>query len=205
MRRGTVPRTLLIVDDDADTRELVSSALRRRGWEVVAAANAEDAVERVRGEDVEVVVADVQLGGTSGIDLCHKLGEMAPDVPVIMVTGHGSMDTAVASIRAGAYDFITKPISVDALALAADRAARHRELSSEVRRLREAVRGRSVAGIVGDSQPIREVLGMIDQVSDSDATVLITGESGTGKELVARALHDRSPRAKSPFVAINKS
>jgi len=79
----------------------------------------------------------------------------------------------------------------------------HRELSSEVRRLREAVRGRSVAGIVGDSQPIREVLGMIDQVSDSDATVLITGESGTGKELVARALHDRSPRAKSPFVAIN--
>jgi two-component system, NtrC family, response regulator AtoC len=198
-----VDRKLLFVDDDADTRELIASALRRRNWSVSTASTADEGLDRLRTDDVHVVVTDVQLGGMTGIELCQKISEIAPDVPTIVVTGHGNMDVAVAAIRAGAYDFITKPISVDALALAAERAARHRELSSEVRRLREVVRGREAAGIVGDSPAIRTVLDLIDQVSDSDATVLITGESGTGKELVAKALHDRSPRAKAPFVAIN--
>ena len=196
--------SILVVDDDADTRELIVDSLVRRGYTATSVPTGNDALEAVRHTDLDVVVTDYQLGGMTGIDLCRRLSELRPDLPVIVLTGHGNMELAVASIRAGAYDFITKPISEDVLQLAVARARQHRELKYEVGRLRDVVSGtRKPVNIVGDSAPIRHILELIDQVADSDASVLVTGESGTAKELVARAIHERSHRAAAPFIAIN--
>jgi two-component system response regulator HydG len=150
-----------------------------------------------------VVVTDVQMTGMSGIELCQELRQRYPDLLPLVLTGQGGLDTAIAAIRAGAYDFITKPVKVDALAIAVGRALEHLSLRREVRRLRIADRELPIDGIAGSSPAIRETIEMIRRVADSDATVLVTGESGTGKELVARALHNLSPRRDQPFVAVN--
>ncbi|MFL6194023.1 MAG: sigma-54-dependent transcriptional regulator, partial [Thermoanaerobaculia bacterium] len=127
-----------------------------------------------------------------------------PDLLPLVLTGQGGLDTAIAAIRAGAYDFITKPVKVDALAIAVQRALEHLSLQREVQRLRrDMAKDTPIDGIAGSSPTIRETIEMIRRVADSDATVLVTGESGTGKELVARALHRLSPRAAEPFVAVN--
>ena len=194
---------ILVVDDDRDTAEVLREGLGKRGFSADAAVSAEDALVRLRESEYDVVVTDVQLGALSGIELCQRVAESRPDVPVIVVTGFGSMETAIAAIRAGAYDFITKPIAMDALVIALGRAVGHRQLKSEVRRLREAVASRQGGAIVGESPAVRRLLDLIEQVAESDATVLITGESGTGKELVAREIHSRSPRAEHPFTAVN--
>jgi two-component system response regulator HydG len=195
---------VLVVDDDDDTRELLGGALRRRGHDPVAFHAGDPALAHARTHDVDVAVVDVLLGGESGLDLARKLAQARPDLPVIVVTGHGNMDVAVEAIRAGAYDFITKPVNVEELALAVSRAIEHKQLRSEVRVLREQMAaGRAPSGIVGDSAAIRRVVELVEQVADSDASVLITGESGTGKELVARAVHERSRRRDAPFVAVN--
>jgi len=194
---------VLVVDDDRDTSELLRDGLSKRGFTAECAVSAEDALMRLREQEFDVVVTDIQLGALSGIDLCQRVAENRPDVPVIVVTGFGSMETAIAAIRAGAYDFITKPIAMDVLVIALGRAVGHRQLKSEVRRLREAVASRKSGAIVGDSPAVRRLLDLIEQVADSDATVLITGESGTGKELVAREIHARSARGEHPFTAVN--
>jgi DNA-binding NtrC family response regulator len=194
---------ILLVEDEPDCRTLMAAMLTRRGFEVSEAADNEAALDVIRAHPVDAVVTDVQLGSASGISLCRQLAELVPDVPVIVATGHGNLDVAVEAIRAGAYDFIMKPITSDTFVIALERAVRHRRLTSEIRRLRHDDGGRVPATIVGESTAIRHVNELIDQVADSQATVLITGESGTGKELVARALHERGQRAKGPFVAVN--
>jgi len=203
LRPASMGGHILVVDDDRDTAEVLRDGLVKRGFSAEAAISAEDALVRLRELEFDVVVTDVQLGALSGIELCQRIAESRPDVPVIVVTGFGSMETAIAAIRAGAYDFITKPIAMDALVIALGRAVGHRQLKSEVRRLREAVASRHGGAIVGESPAVRRLLDLIEQVAESDATVLITGESGTGKELVAREIHTRSPRGEHPFVAVN--
>src|SRR5690242_360684 len=144
------------------------------------------------------------MAGISGIELCTELRQRHPDLLPIVLTGQGGLDTAIAAIRAGAYDFITKPVKVDALAIAVGRAIEHLSLKREVKRLRSAAdRDVPIDGIAGNSPAIRETIEMIRRVADNDATVLVTGESGTGKELVARALHNLSPRRDQAFVAVN--
>src|SRR5690242_17570447 len=144
------------------------------------------------------------MTGMSGIDLCVELRQRYPDLLPLVLTGQGGLDTAIAAIRAGAYDFITKPVKVDALAIAVQRAVEHLSLQREVMRLRrDAHKDLPIDGIAGNSPAIRETIELVRRVSDSDATVLVTGESGTGKELVARALHSLSPRRDQPFVAVN--
>jgi DNA-binding NtrC family response regulator len=195
---------VLIVDDEREMCEFVASGLGRRGFEPSWCLSADEALALLATRPFGAVLADLNMPGTTGIELCREIAARQPDVPVLVVTAFGSLDTAVAAIRAGAYDFITKPFEIDALALALDRAVKHGALREEVRRLRRAVKDARISGeILGESRAIRQVTELVDGLADAEATVLITGESGTGKELVARALHMRSRRSAGPFVAIN--
>ena len=195
--------TILVVDDDVDTATLLRDVLRRRGFEAIEVHSAAECLERLRSRPVDIVVTDVQMPGMSGIELCQELRDHHPDVLAIVVTGLGVLDTAIGAIRAGAYDFIIKPVKADALAISVSRAMEHLTLKQELKSLRLAAKDAPADGIVGNSAAIRETVDMIRRVSDSDATVLVIGESGTGKELVARALHNSSPRRDHPFVAVN--
>ena len=196
---------VLLVDDDEDTRTLLHEGLKRRGFSVEAVESAQACLDWVRDHDVDVVVTDVQMPGISGVELCDQLRERHPHVLAIVLTGLGTYDTAIAAVRSGAYDYLAKPVKMDALVVALERAFGHLAVSREVRRLRQAVDvAVPIPSLIGSSPAIREMSTMIRRVADVDATVLITGESGTGKELVARALHDLSPsRRGAPFVAIN--
>jgi two-component system response regulator AtoC len=205
MNAGTTGGRILFVDDDQVLCETIEVGLRRRGFGVTWRTSAVEALGALELETFDAVVTDLNLKGTSGIDLCSRVIEGRPDVPVIVLTAFGSLETAVQSIRVGAYDFISKPVEIEVLAIAIERAIRHKRLREEVKRLRdEAARGPlRAADLVGESEAMLRLHGLIDRVADSEASVLIMGESGTGKELVARALHARSRRARGPLIAIN--
>ena len=195
---------VFVVDDEREMADLVQLGLKKRGFQVVTFGSGADALAAMTEHDIDVVVTDLNMKGMSGLELCQRIVADRPDVPVLVLTAFGSFETAVGAIRAGAYDFVTKPVEIEALAIAVRRAGEHRQLRGEVKRLREVVastRGRG--DLVGASPAMHQVYDLIDQVSVTDATVLITGESGTGKEVVARAIHERSRRKAGPFVAIN--
>jgi DNA-binding NtrC family response regulator len=198
-----VNRSVLIVEDDQDTALLLAESLRRRGFKVDAVYSGEACLEFLQREHVDVVVTDVRMPGMTGIELCQHIRDTYPDVLPLVITGVGGIDMVIEAIRAGAYDYITKPVKVDALEIAVGRAIEHLELQRELKRLRTANAAMAIDGIAGESEAIKQTVAMIRRVADSDATVLITGESGTGKELVARALHHLSPRRDQPFVAVN--
>jgi two-component system response regulator AtoC len=196
--------TVFVIDDEREMVDLIALGLKKRGFTVVPFVSGADAVAAIPGRDVDVIVTDLNMKGMTGLELCQRVAQDRPDIPVLMLTAFGSFETAVGAIRAGAYDFVTKPVEIEALAIAIRRAAEHRALRGEVRRLREVVantRGRGE--LLGASPAMQQVFQLIDQVSTTDATVLITGESGTGKEVVAREIHNRSRRAGGPFVAVN--
>lgn len=197
---------IFIIDDDQSMCELLQADLTRRGAEVAWKLTAEPAVEEIINGNYDVVLTDLNMPGMNGIDLCQRVADSRPDIPVIMLTAFGSLDTAVAAIRAGAYDFVTKPVDNDILALTLERALKHHALEEQVKRLNETVqRYQGMNDMIGDSRPMRELADQLARIADVDASVLITGESGTGKELVARALHKQSRRKEGPFIAINCS
>jgi two-component system, NtrC family, response regulator AtoC len=195
---------ILVVDDEADMCETIAADLSARGFQVTWRTSPEEAFLLLAQQEFDVVVTDLQMPGMSGVQLCERIVQNRPDIPVIVITAFGSMDTAIASIRAGAYDFLPKPFPFEQLAVTAERALRYRALQQEVRRLRLAVaETRSFQDLVGESPRMRELYDLVDRVAQTDSSVLVQGESGTGKELVARALHRRSARSEGPFVAIN--
>jgi DNA-binding NtrC family response regulator len=195
---------VLIVDDDREMCRLLESALGKKGYTVASRQSAAEAFDLVVAEDFDAVITDLNMKGMNGLALCERIVANRPDVPTIVITGFGNMETAIAAIRAGAYDFITKPFEIDALELTLQRAVQHRSLREEVKRLRQVVTERGRDGeLLGRSPAMTRVYDMIARLGDSEASVLITGESGTGKEVVARALHDKSRRRGGPFVAIN--
>jgi len=196
--------TALIVDDDDAMCRMLESGLRSSGHETASAVSADTALELLRSREFDVVITDIRMRRIDGLELCRRVVELRPDVPVIVITAFGSMEAAIEAMRAGAYDFITKPFGLDTIRLVVRRAVQHRALSRRVERLEQALReGREFENLLGSSPPMRQLVDIVERVAPSDTVVLVTGESGTGKELVARALHRRSLRRDGPFVAVN--
>jgi two-component system, NtrC family, response regulator AtoC len=197
------PIRVLIVDDDEPLCQTIEAGLVKRDFDVSWRTSGEDALALLDTGDFHVVVTDLHMARLDGIELCKRVAERRPDIPVVVLTSFGSFDSAVAAIRAGAYDFISKPVQMDVLAIALRRAAEHKLLREEVRRLRSAAPASEGGELLGTSPAMRAVRDVIARVADSEASVLITGESGTGKEVVARSLHSTSRRQAGPFVAVN--
>ncbi|HEY4059109.1 MAG TPA: response regulator, partial [Kofleriaceae bacterium] len=196
--------TVFVIDDEREMVDLIALGLKKRGFTTVPFTNGADALAAIGSRDVDLIITDLNMKGTTGLEVSQKVAQDRPDIPVIVLTAFGSFETAVGAIRAGAYDFVTKPVEIEALAIAVRRAVEHRALRGELKRLNEVVantRGRG--DLIGASPAMQTVYQLIDQVSATDATVLITGESGTGKEVVARAIHERSRRKDGQFVAVN--
>jgi two-component system response regulator AtoC len=195
---------VLIVDDERSMCEALAAGLAPKGFQTTWTTAASKALDVLATTPVDVVLTDLNMREMNGLELCERVVANRPDVPVVVITAFGSFDTAVAAIRAGAYDFITKPVKLEALVLALERAVQHRTLREEVKQLRQLVgAARAFDEVLGESPAMRRVFELLSRIADSDATVLITGESGTGKEVVARALHHRGRRSQGPFVAIN--
>jgi two-component system response regulator HydG len=196
--------TILFVDDDPELCELVRFGLEPHEIAVVSRTRAHDAFVLLSSSEFDCVVTDLEMPGMHGFELIERIVVNRPDVPVIVLTGRGNFPTAVAAMRAGAYDFVTKPVDLAALALAVRRAAERRALRAEVSRLRRVVaEARRFDTLVGASAAMQQVYAAVEQVAPTDATVLITGQSGTGKEMAARAIHNQSRRAAEPFIAVD--
>jgi DNA-binding NtrC family response regulator len=195
---------ILVVDDEVNARSALAELLRDEGYDVETAADAFKALGKYESFSPHVVVTDLKMPGMDGIELVQKL-RAAEDAPAIVVmTAFGAVQSAVAAMRAGAADYLTKPLDFDELLVVLDKVFETQALQRETRQLRARVRDRVAPNnIVGSSPPMQRVFEVVDQVAPSKATVLITGESGTGKELVANALHMRSPRANGPFVKLH--
>ena len=195
---------ILVVEDDQDMRAELERVLKKRGFQVTLCESAESALVAVASTPFDAVVTDINMRGTSGIELCDRIVRNHRNLPVIIVTGFGTMETAIATMRAGAFDFLTKPFNAEQLVLVVGRAIEHFQLREEVKRLRREVsEAHPFEDIVGRSAPMKNMLEILERVAETEATLLITGESGTGKELVARALHARSRRKEGPMIAIN--
>lgn len=195
---------MLVVDDDESLRRVLEFQLAEAGYQVLSAADGESALDLFTSREVACLLTDLRMPGLSGLDLVRRAGAIQPDTPSIVLTAFGDTDTAVEALRAGAFDYVTKPFNRDEVLLAIEKALTYGRALSENRNLRRLVHARfRIAGIVGESTAIRRVLDLVERVAASDVTVVVTGESGTGKELVARAIHSASARARMPFIALN--
>jgi two-component system response regulator AtoC len=203
---------ILVVDDDAEMCALLVAALGKRGFDVTTRTSGDAAIALLDDADFDAVVADLNMPGTSGLDVCAWVSSNRVDTPVVVITAFGSLETAVAAIRSGAYDFVTKPFEIETVALTLTRAVAYRRLRSEVRRLRQAAAtdaldqaeiGLPGTMLLGRSPPMRRMYDTLMRAAATETSVLVTGESGTGKELAARALHDKGRRASGAFVAVN--
>jgi two-component system, NtrC family, response regulator AtoC len=196
--------SVLVVDDQAAIRESMVITFRREGYSVASAESGEEALELLLRKPFDLVVTDLRLNGINGVEVLKQTKELFPDTEVVVMTAYGTIEGAVEAIKAGAYDYLTKPFQPEELTLVSQRALERRGLTQRVRLLEEAVRGHHpFEDIISASEAMSDVLKMIDQVARLDSTVLITGESGTGKELAARALHGLSPRKDKPLVIVN--
>jgi DNA-binding NtrC family response regulator len=195
---------ILVVDDEVNARTALAELLRDEGYEVEMAADAFKALGKYESFSPHIVVTDLKMPGMDGVELVKKIRSSEDPAAVIVMTAFGAVQTAVDAMRAGAADYLTKPINFGELVLVLDRVLETEHLRKETRQLRARV-GERVApdNIVGNSPPMQQVFEIVEQVAPSKATVLITGESGTGKELIANALHQRSPRAKGPFIKLH--
>ena len=194
--------TVLAVDDDQANLDSLERILAREGWRFLRAASGPSALELLRGEPVDVVLTDLMMPGMSGQELLRGVRAIAPEVEIVLMTAYGTVEAAVAAMKDGAYDFLTKPLKRHAVIKSVTQALEKRRLLQENKQLRARLAG-AAQPIVGQSPSLRATLDVIRQAAPSSATVLLLGESGTGKELYARALHEHSPRAAGPFVPIN--
>ncbi len=196
--------SIFVVDDDAAMGALLEEGLAERGYAVRAFGGGEAVLRALDEDEPDVLITDLRMAGMDGLALTREVVRRRPDLPVVLLTAFGDLDAAVGAIRAGAWDFLSKPVDFDTLAIAVDRAARHHALRREVRRLRRHRReDDALPGVIGDSPPMRRAAELVRRAARTDAPVLLVGETGTGKELFARALHALSDRADQPFVPVN--
>ena len=196
--------TILIIDDEKNIREGLSAALELDGYSVKLAANGAEGLALIEKGDIDLVITDLRMPGISGEEVLAKVRGESPGIPVIVLTGHGSIDTAVDAMRNGAYDFLTKPLSLDRLSLIVKRALAGRELEIRHSSLQQELDAKaSFESIIGKSAEMQRIFQMVRKAADSKASVLITGESGTGKELIANALHNLSPRKNHPSIKVH--
>jgi two-component system nitrogen regulation response regulator NtrX len=193
--------TILIIDDEKSIRNTLQEVLEYEHHKVDLATNGAEGLELFSNGTYDMVLCDIKMPGMDGIEVLEKLHERAYDVPVIMISGHGNIDTAVEAIKKGAYDFIEKPLDLNRLLVTMRNATERNDLVTETKVLKRQIS--KTYDIVGESPAIIKVKEMIERVAPTDARILITGDNGTGKELVARWLHEKSPRASMPFVEVN--
>ncbi len=195
---------ILVVDDERSMQEFLEIFLRREGYDVVTAGDVDTAIAHLESDEIDLVITDMQMPEKTGLDLLLAAREVSPETILIVVTAFGTTDSAIAAMKEGAYDYLTKPFKVDELRIVIEKALEKKILSNENSRLRRELRSHSRdRNIIGNSSAIQEVYDLIAQVAETKINVLVSGESGTGKELVARAIHEQSDRYDQPFVAIN--
>ncbi len=195
---------ILVVDDEPVQREMIGGFLKKQGFEVIAADSAERALELFRQDAFDLVLTDQKMAEMSGLELLQAVHTINAETPVILITAFGTIEAAVAALKHGAIDYLTKPLNLDELLYRIRQVSDRYRIINENRELREALQDRHrIEGIIGESGPMLEVLSIVRRVAPSEATVLIRGESGTGKELIAKAIHFGSPRARGPLVKVN--
>lgn len=196
--------SILVVDDEPNYLVVLSELLKDEGFEVFTASDGTQGLKIIEDVDLDIVITDMQMPGMNGLEFLQKIKEKNQDLPVIVITAFAEVDKAVTAMQAGAYNYLAKPFSNDELIITLKKGAHHYSLIRENTRLRDEIRGKSgFSGMVGKNPKMLQVYQLIEKVSPTHASVLITGESGTGKELVAKAIHMNSPRDKEPFIAVN--
>ncbi len=198
-------RNILIVEDEVKMRRILEVNLRER-YNVLLANNGDEALSIIKGNEVNLILTDLKMPGKDGISLLHDVKDFAPDIPVILITAYGTIESAVQAMKEGAYDYILKPLKIDEIEVAVEKALSHARLIDENRSLREELKtSYGFDNIISVNPNMLKILELVGQIADSKATVLLQGESGTGKELVARAIHYRSQRSRGPFIVVNCS
>lgn len=197
---------LLAVDDDPGILEMERDVLSAEGYVVETALSGEDAIRRAHESPFDIVLSDLRMPSMDGLDLLKEFAEIDPEMPVIILTGHGDITSAVASIKNGAYDYLTKPLHVQKLVITVEKALERRQLRANIDLLQKQIRGRDHLGaLIGTCPAVQQVFQKIEHVAPTNSTVLILGDSGTGKEMVAKEIHRLSPRHDRPFVALSCS
>ena len=196
--------TILVIDDEKNIREGLSMALEDEGYEVITAEDGKKGLEKALYDAVDLIITDLRMPLISGEEILKKVVTELPSIPVIVLTGHGTVELAVEAMRIGAYDFLTKPLDLDRLFRLVKRALENRALVLQKKELEERLeKNTSIENIIGNSSAIRKIFEEIKKVAPTKATVLITGESGVGKELVANAIHNFSQRKSKPFIKVH--
>jgi DNA-binding NtrC family response regulator len=194
---------ILVVDDERSIRNTLREILEYEKFKVEEAEDGQKALNILKKKSFDLMLCDIKMPKTDGMDLLELSMKIHPDMPVVMISGHGNIETAVDAIKAGAYDFIEKPIDLNRLLVTVRNALDKSSLVEETKTLRKKISGKKGSDIIGESKAINEVKEMIEKVAPTDARVLITGSNGTGKELVARQIHAHSERSKKPFIEVN--
>jgi len=195
---------ILVVDDEQSMQEFLEIFLRREGFDVVTAGDVDTAIAHLESDEIDLVITDMQMPGKNGLDLLLAARKVSPETILIVITAFGTTDSAIAAMKEGAYDYLTKPFKVDELRIVIEKALEKKILSNENTRLRRELRSHSRdRNIIGHSRAMQEVYELIAQVAETKTNVLVSGESGTGKELVARAVHAASPRASGSFIPVD--
>ncbi|MEO8168104.1 MAG: sigma-54 dependent transcriptional regulator, partial [bacterium] len=194
-------KSLLVVDDDKAIRESLRMILHYAKYDVHFAEDGASALSQVAAASFDLVLLDIKMAGMDGLEVLRKIKEIDNDLPVVMISGHGTIETAVESTRMGAYDFLQKPLDKDKLLIVVRNAMDRKQLLVENKLMKEKVEGKNV--ILGESQKIKDLLALIDRIAAADSRVFITGENGSGKELVAKAIHRKSNRKEKPLIEVN--